>query len=322
MIGIAGYDTSSRSLDANGNTTALQANGWMYGLGYDNTNRLTLIQQNGSSTMTYALNGKGERVRKAPITGTPTDFVYDASGKLLSEYTANTQRDYVWADNVPVAILDNPSQGSDVIHYVHTDNLGTPRAVTTQSGTAIWSWPYTQNPFGEQPASGSNYTLNLRYPGQYFDAETGLNYNMHRDYEAGTGRYVESDPAGLTAGPSNYAYVSESPLRYVDPTGLNGCGPDGGIISLVIPNNPLGFPFEHCCDGHDHRYDNCKGGSKLDCDMGFCGCVRRTCNYFSGGLFATCQRLSITYCEAVLYSKTADEQFRKAREKCHGPGCK
>lgn len=37
-------------------------------------------------------------------------------------------------------------------------------------------------------------SLSLRYLGQYFDQEDGLAYNLFRDYESGTGRYVESDP--------------------------------------------------------------------------------------------------------------------------------
>lgn len=66
---------------------------------------------------------------------------------------------------------------------------------------------------------------NLRLPGQYADAETGLNYNYHRDYDPGTGRYVESDPIGLYGGSySTYSYVADRPLSLIDPFGL--C-PDG-----------------------------------------------------------------------------------------------
>jgi RHS repeat-associated protein len=64
--------------------------------------------------------------------------------------------------------------------------------------------------------------LNLRFPGQYFDQESGLAYNHHRDYAPTLGRYVQSDPIGLAGGINTYAYSYSSPLMYVDPNGLFG----------------------------------------------------------------------------------------------------
>jgi RHS repeat-associated protein len=60
----------------------------------------------------------------------------------------------------------------------------------------------------------------MRYPGQYFDAEAGLHYNYFRDYEPGTGRYIESDPIGLDGGLSTYMYAGGSPIMVDDPLGL------------------------------------------------------------------------------------------------------
>lgn len=67
----------------------------------------------------------------------------------------------------------------------------------------------------------ATYTYNLRFPGQYYQAETGLFYNYYRDYDPQTGGYLEPDPIGLAGGSfSTYAYVGARPISYTDPFGL------------------------------------------------------------------------------------------------------
>jgi len=81
------------------------------------------------------------------------------------------------------------------------------------------------------------FEYNLRFPGQFYDKETGLHYNTFRDYDPVTGRYVDSDPMGLAGGLNTYAYVGGNPVDLVDPLGLYGVAPDvGRVISrLLIP---------------------------------------------------------------------------------------
>jgi len=78
--------------------------------------------------------------------------------------------------------------------------------VTDAANQVVWRHLPTTEPFGssapeEDPDNDGNaFTLNLRFPGQYFDRETNLHYNYFRDYDSQTGRYVQADPIGLAGG--------------------------------------------------------------------------------------------------------------------------
>ena len=66
----------------------------------------------------------------------------------------------------------------------------------------------------------AQFAYNIRFPGQYYQPETGLNQNLNRDYDPLTGRYIESDPIGLRGGLNTYAYVGGQPVGRIDPFGL------------------------------------------------------------------------------------------------------
>jgi RHS repeat-associated protein len=127
--------------------------------------------------------------------------------------------------DTPVATVRLETCGLSIF-YIHTDHLNTPRKISRRStAELVWSWE--SDPFGttvpnQNPSGLGTFAFNLRFPGQYFDAETGLTQNYIRDYDATTGKYVESDPVGLGGGSySTYAYAGGSPTAYVDPTGLD-----------------------------------------------------------------------------------------------------
>ncbi|MEQ1712206.1 MAG: RHS repeat-associated core domain-containing protein [Hyphomicrobium sp.] len=62
-------------------------------------------------------------------------------------------------------------------------------------------------------------TLNARFPGQWFQVESGLHYYWHRHYDPTIGRYTQPDPLGFVDGPSVYAYAGNAPGEAVDPDG-------------------------------------------------------------------------------------------------------
>ena len=90
---------------------------------------------------------------------------------------------------------------------------------------------------------GTAFVLDMRFPGQRYDAASGLNQNYFRDYEPATGRYGQSDPIGLDGGTSTYSYALSSPLGWIDPYGLEanqGCvATVTGVCAAV--SGSLGF---------------------------------------------------------------------------------
>ena len=96
--------------------------------------------------------------------------------------------------------------------------------MTNEAGVKVWS--ATHDPFGRASVVNcfsrtcERVYLNVRFPGQYYDGETGLHYNYFRYYDPATGRYITSDPIGLAGGLNTFLYVGGNPLNRVDSTGL------------------------------------------------------------------------------------------------------
>ena len=80
-------------------------------------------------------------------------------------------------------------------------------------------WAATWLPFGAAYNITGTAANDTRFPGQWFQVETGLNYNWNRHYDPTRGRYTQADPLGLIDGPSVYAYALSNPQNNIDPTG-------------------------------------------------------------------------------------------------------
>ncbi len=286
---LTGTGAKSFGYDNAGNTTTSGP----INLTYDGRGRLMA-----AGGTTYQVNGLGQRVAKSgPSTPTGTNyFVYDEAGHLLGEYdaTATAIQETVWLGDLPVATL-RPPGGSTGTFNIYPDHLGSPRVVTRFSDNAIvWRWDNSE-PFGatlanSNPSGLGTFTYNLRFPGQYYDAETGTHYNYFRDYDPSVGRYEQSDPIGLAGGVNTYGYVRSSPLRWTDPdglrvqqccrkatalggrTGVSHCWIKTDLLSGGMNSNPDGscsiagaqyeFPYitdvyvnDHSCDIPDKCFD-------------------------------------------------------------------
>ncbi|MBA3012185.1 MAG: hypothetical protein FP812_18415, partial [Desulfobacula sp.] len=114
--------------------------------------------------------------------------------------------------------LDNGTQQTGICYYIN-DHLGTPVKIIDDQGQVIWDTGYM--PFGKTNINVDTMQNNFRFPGQYFDAETGLHYNWHRYYDPTTGRYLTPDPIGLAGGINPFVYVLNDPINKIDPFGLD-----------------------------------------------------------------------------------------------------
>ena len=149
-----------------------------------------------------------------------TTFVHD-EWRLLGEYDTqgNPKQETIWLGDLPIATIQKGT-----IYFIHPDHLGTPRALSDSYGRTVWTWD--GEPFGasepdeDADGDGVKVTYNLRFPGQYYDRETGMHQNYFRDYDPAIGGYVQSDPIGLNGGLNTYEYAFSSPLDFLDRYGL------------------------------------------------------------------------------------------------------
>ncbi len=171
--------------------------------------------------------------------------MYDALGNRIAEYdydaatgTSTLIREYIWANAMIVGVVENGT-----LYLVRTDHIGRPVFATDDAGVKVWDATYL--PFGGvHTSTGANSAL--RFPGQWFQSETGLHQNWMRDYDPTTGRYMQADPLGLVDGASIYSYALQNPGRYVDPRGES-------VLDTLCDSMTLGWTStcrnRHVCRG-------------------------------------------------------------------------
>ena len=203
---------------------------------YNQQNRLIRTEQ-GSTEAEYVYNGFGQRIIKkvgSAAQGYITTFYhYDIEGHLIGESSGDVGFDsgisYIFRGENRLAKID---ESTGEIYYFHHDAVGMPQYLTDSANQVVWEGIW-QKPFGEVAVNpNASIENNIRFAGQYFDAETGLHYNWFRYYDPKTGRYLAPDPIGLTGGINPYIYVEADSINKVDPLGL---------VTAVITINDYGI---------------------------------------------------------------------------------
>ena len=186
---------------------------------YTVDNRLEKVEDgNNTVVASYYYDPFGRRLWK-DVAGNRVYFHYNDEG-LAGEYNASGAELRTYGYHTGSSWSSNPLfvQEGGAYYWYLNDHLGAPQKIIAGNCEVVWSAGYDS--FGRATIDVETIVNNIRFPGQYFDGETGLHYNWHRYYDPETGRYISADPIGLRGGINLYAYVQNDPVNAVDPWGL------------------------------------------------------------------------------------------------------
>ena len=228
------YDAAGRLTEKCRYRDGYRPQRWRYR--WDGYERLSELMTPSGERWRYSYDPFGRRIRKQKVSAEngadtrPAGTEYRWSGdQMIAEtpvyadgtvaYDEGIQWLYAAGSLTPAARYQKGQ-----LHYVVSDQMGTPRELLTEQGKVAWAgrlstwgevteWPVAAN-------DADKLSCNLRFAGQYADEESGLHYNRFRYYDNGTGQYLSPDPIGLLGGVNPYGYVS-NPLSFIDPLGLS-----------------------------------------------------------------------------------------------------
>ncbi|MEQ1694531.1 MAG: RHS repeat-associated core domain-containing protein [Hyphomicrobiaceae bacterium] len=216
---------------------------------YNKRNRLSVATV-GALTYTYTTNALEQlaiRVQSSPAA--TTHFIHDRMGNVIAETAGGgatgatgTTREYIYLYEAEIAptmgsrtVVDRPLavvsavNTAPVTYWVSVDHLNRPVKMTTSTKSSVWDAIW--QPWGGVHSITGTASYNARFPGQWFQVESGLHYNWHRSYDPTLGRYTQPDPLGFVDGPSVYGYAGGSPQRSVDKAGLQSSLPQSRPVT-------------------------------------------------------------------------------------------
>lgn len=235
------YDAEGRLIGKRRRTLSGKVLTWTYA--WDALGQLVRAETPDQGAWTYDYDPLGRRRAKSSVDAdgnvlTRTLFTYDGP-RLVEERregaeggAVTTTWEYEPESFIPATQSRRRESGElsdayvdEQFHAIVADLVGTPLELVAADGAVVslarrelWGGTYAD-------ATGEDLCP-LRFPGQYFDAETGLHYNLHRYYDPATAAYLSPDPLGLLPAPNPRAYIG-NPLTESDPLGLNGEGASG-----------------------------------------------------------------------------------------------
>ncbi|MEU5983959.1 putative T7SS-secreted protein [Streptomyces sp. NPDC047434] len=191
---------------------------WRYE--WDAEDRLTAVTTPDGTLWRYGYDPLGRRISKRSGLET-VHFTWDGT-TLCEQATDDVVLTWDHAGLRPLAQTERRTDSTEERFFaIVTDLIGAPTELVDESGGVAWRTRTTLWGTTTWTTSATAYTP-LRFPGQYFDPESGLHYNYFRYYDPESARYLSQDPLGLTPAPNPATYV-HNPHSWADPLGLAGC---------------------------------------------------------------------------------------------------
>jgi RHS repeat-associated protein len=238
--------TETFTYDQHGNMLSLAH---LQGLTWDFKDELHQVNLGGGGIAYYVYDGTGQRTRKIieRQDGNKEERIYlggfewyrktNSAGVIQS----TTETLHVMDDTRRIAMIETNTvknglpAAEQLIRYQYSNHLGSSSLELDQNANIISYEEY--HPYGTTAYQAMNATINAaakryRYTGMERDEESGMAYHSARYYLPWLGRWLSTDPIGITDGTNVYSYVSNNPIVFIDLTGEDGKTPDPKDVAI------------------------------------------------------------------------------------------
>ncbi|MFA0810689.1 RHS repeat-associated core domain-containing protein [Microbulbifer epialgicus] len=228
---ISGDNSASFKYNDNGHTIQKVQGGVTWDYHYNHEERLIAVDKDQLTVGKYQYNPYGQRIYKEAESA--TYFLYNEEG-MVAEYDSvgDLIKEYHFKPGKPwmtEPLFQRLTTGE--VFYYQNDHLGTPQRMLDKTGVVVWEGHYTV--FGEVKILSAITENNFRFPGQYYDVESELYYNLFRYFDYKVARYLSRDRIGLRGGLNPYGYSLQNPFRFYDPEGKLALAVPAAFIALA-----------------------------------------------------------------------------------------
>jgi RHS repeat-associated protein len=226
------YDAQDRLLQRGSTSYAYAPDGWLQTktngtavtrYAYDLFGNLRSADLPNGKHLTYIDDGGQRRIGKRVDGVLVQGFLVDSLGRVVAELDGQgavvSRFVYATRGHVPDYLLRGGAT-----YRIFTDTVGSPRLIVDTATCAV-AQRLAYDEFGRVLADSNPGFQPFGFAGGLYDRDTGLVRFGARDYDPEIGRWTAKDPLGFEGGDSNlYAYANNSPIQFIDPSGLSFLG--------------------------------------------------------------------------------------------------